>query len=107
MTYQEFIKPELIILIPVIYIIGMALKASRINNAWIPLLLGISSIALSTLWIIATTTFRTFQDIAMGLFVSVTQGILIAGASVYWNQLRKQSKYCGCGFNDNQFPPPQ
>ncbi|MEM1484292.1 phage holin family protein [Oscillospiraceae bacterium PP1C4] len=92
MTFQDFIKPELIVLVPVLYIVGIALKASCIDNCHIPMLLGIAGISLASLWVIATTQLFTIQHIAMGLFSAVTQGILVAGASVYYDQLIKQSK---------------
>lgn len=92
MNFEEFIKPELLILIPVLYIIGMALKKSKISNAYIPIILGATSVILSTAWVIAVSNISTLKDVAFALFVSVTQGILSAGTSVYFNQLYIQSK---------------
>ena len=44
---MEFIKPELIILVPVIYLIGISLKRTQlISDKYIPLLLGAISIIL-------------------------------------------------------------
>ena len=91
-NFEEFIKPELLILIPVLYIIGMALKKSKISNAYIPIILGATSVILSTAWVIAVSNISTLKDVAFALFVSVTQGILSAGTSVYFNQLYIQSK---------------
>ena len=92
MNFEEFIKPELFILIPVLYIVGLGLKKSKISDTLIPVILGIISIVLSGAWVIATSNISTLKDIAYALFVSVTQGILSAGASVYVNQLYIQSK---------------
>ena len=92
MNLKEFIKPELLILIPVLYVVGIGLKRSKLSDTLIPLLLGGISIILSTAWIIATTDISAFKDVAYALFVSATQGILSAGASVYVNQLYIQSK---------------
>ena len=91
MNFQEFIKPELLILIPALYIVGIGLKKSKISDTLIPLLLGVISIILSASWVIATSDIATFKDVAYALFVSITQGILSAGASVYINQLYVQS----------------
>lgn len=90
MSYQDFIKPELLILVPVIYILGKAMKQSMIPDSHIPTYLGVISIALCTLWVASTTLIRTPQEIATAIFVSFTQGVLIAGASVYCNQLKRQ-----------------
>lgn len=92
MNFEEFIKPELLILIPVLYLIGMALKKSKISDAYIPIILGATSVIFSTAWVIAVSNISTLKDVAFALFVSVTQGILSAGTSVYFNQLYIQSK---------------
>ena len=92
MNYQEYIKTELLILIPVLYFIGMGLKKSKIPDKFIPLLLGIASIALSAIWVFATSDVTCFKDVSLAVFISVTQGVLLAGASVYVNQLYIQSK---------------
>ncbi|MBO5286936.1 MAG: phage holin family protein [Clostridia bacterium] len=92
MSYQEYIKPELLVLIPVLYLIGAGLKRSATPNKLIPLLIGIASITLTTAWVFATSNIFCFKDVAMALFVSVTQGVLCAGESVYINQLYVQSK---------------
>ena len=92
MDLKEFIKPELLILIPVLYVIGIGLKKSKLSDALIPLVLGGIAIVLSAAWAIATSDISTLKDVAYALFISVTQGILSAGASVYINQLYIQSK---------------
>ena len=92
MSLEEFIKPELLILIPVLYLIGMGLKKSSIPDTRIPLLLGVTSVLLSAAWVTATSDISTPKDVTYALFVAVTQGVLSAGASVYFNQLYIQSK---------------
>ena len=92
MELKEFIKPELLILIPVLYVVGIGLKKSKLSDTLIPLVLGGIAIVLSAAWVIATSDISTLQDIAQALFIAVTQGILSAGASVYVNQLYIQSK---------------
>lgn len=88
----NFIKPELLILIPVLYFIGLGIKKSNIPDKHIPLLLGIISIFLSTLWVFSTSEIKDWQDVANAVFVSITQGILTAGTTVYANQLYIQFK---------------
>ena len=92
MELKEFIKPELLILIPVLYVVGIGLKKSKLSDTLIPLILGGIAIVLSASWVIATSDISTLKDVAYALFISVTQGILSAGASVYANQLYVQSK---------------
>lgn len=92
MELKEFIKPELLILIPVLYVVGIGLKKSKLSDTLIPLILGGIAIVLSAAWVIATSDISTLKNVAYALFISVTQGILSAGASVYVNQLYVQSK---------------
>lgn len=91
MNYQKYIKSELLVLVPVLYIIGLGLKKSKLADKWIPLALGIVGIALSALWVAATSPIATRQELAAAIFTAVTQGILVAGASVYASQLLIQA----------------
>ena len=90
MNIMDFIKPELLILVVVLYFIGNALKKSEVKDKWIPFVLGGCGIVLAVVWVLATTTIATYQDGLMALFVAVTQGVIVAGMSVYANQLFKQ-----------------
>lgn len=92
MDVMNFIKPELLILVPVLYVIGYGIKKSNIADKNIPIILGIVAILLSTMWVISGGEINSWQDFMYALFVSITQGILIAGGSVYINQLYVQSK---------------
>lgn len=90
MNYQEYIKSELLVLIPVLYLIGMGLKKSKIPDRWIPLILGVSGVLLAAIWILSTADIHGIQDWLAGVFTAITQGILLAGASVYANQIYVQ-----------------
>ena len=92
MNYQDYIKTELLILIPVLYFIGIGLKKSNLPDKWIPIALGVSAVVLSAVWVIATSNINGLQEIASAIFTAVTQGVLVAGASVYVNQLYIQAK---------------
>ena len=80
----EYVKPELLILVPVLYLIGIALKKFNKLDKYIPIILGACGILISMLYV------NNFS--MQGLFSSITQGILCAGASVYSNQIWKQIK---------------
>ena len=88
---NEYIKPELLVLIPVLYLLGVAIKKSNIADKFIPWILGGVSVALSALWILATSFPVNAEEAAQAIFTAFTQGVLIAGASVYVNQLVKQT----------------
>lgn len=93
MNFEEFIKPELLVLIPVLYLIGAGLKKSKkISDSLIPLILGGVGVLLSALWVFASSEVSGGKEFASAIFVAITQGILVAGASVYANQIYKQAK---------------
>lgn len=92
MNYQEFIKPELLILIPVLYFIGMAIKASNFRDNLIPFILGVVGVLFSGIYVFAAEGISGSQAIATAIFTAFTQGILCAAASVYTNQLIKQAQ---------------
>lgn len=92
MNYQEYIKTELLILVPVLYFLGIGLKKSKMPDKWIPLILGISAVVMSAIWVIATADISGVQEAASAIFTAVTQGVLVAGASVYANQIYIQAK---------------
>lgn len=92
MNYQDYIKTELLILIPVLYFIGMGLKKSTLPNKLIPFLLGMISVFLAALWVFSTTDIEGGKELALAFFTSITQGVLTAGTSVYANQLFVQAK---------------
>ena len=92
MDFQQFVEPELLILIPVLYLIGMGIKKSNIKDKLIPVLLGACGILLAGIYVYAFETIETTQGIFTALFTAITQGILCAGASVYVDQLIKQAR---------------
>lgn len=92
MNYQDYIKTELLVLIPVLYFIGIGLKKSKLPDKWIPTVLGVFAVVLSAVWVFATVELSGIQEAASATFTAVTQGILVAGASVYANQLYIQAK---------------
>lgn len=91
MNYENFIKPELLILIPVLLFIGAAIKKSSIKDALIPLILGAVGVFFAGVYVFATVTVEGAQDVATAIFTAFTQGVLCAGASVYANQIYKQA----------------
>ena len=91
MDFKEYIKPELIILIPVLYVIGAGIKkCKRISDNCIPLILSIIGIVLSALWVFASSEISGFKEVLIAVFTSVTQGVLVAAVSVFSNQIYKQ-----------------
>ena len=92
MDIQHYVKPELLVLIPVMYVIGFILKKSKIKDKYIPLILGCTSVCITAIWVLANSHITCFTECMAAIFCAITQGVLIAGADVYTNQVFKQSK---------------
>ena len=91
MDMMELIRPEMLTLIPVLYLIGVALKKAEVfANKYIPLGLGLLGALLGAAWLLVfrDAEYNTMQSLLMG----AVQGILCAGCSVYANQIYKQLK---------------
>lgn len=87
------VKPELLVVSVVLYLVGIALKKTdRIKDKYIPLILGGAGILLCGIWVLSTSQLTGVQSIAMAVFTSIVQGILVAGLSTYINQTVKQIK---------------
>lgn len=85
----EYVKTELIVLIPVLFFIGEGIKSSQIKNKFIPFILMAIGIVLSGLWVFGTTAVSGSQDVALAVFTSIVQGIIVAGMSTYIKELSK------------------
>lgn len=92
MEIMNYVKPELIVVAIVLYFLGMWIKqAETIKDKYIPLIVGVVGIFVCGIWVCATAQFSCWQDVALAVFASITQGILVAGLSTYVNQLIKQA----------------
>lgn len=88
MDFTSYIAPELLVLVPVLYGLGAAAKqTNKIKDNYIPLILTVIGVALSCLYV-----FGTDGITALSAFTAIIQGVLVASAAVYSNQLIKQSK---------------
>ena len=75
----------------VLYFAGMWIKQSEtVKDRFIPLINGGLGIAICGIYVLATSTCQSGQEIFMAIFTAITQGILLAGLSTYVNQIIKQ-----------------
>ena len=87
MNFTDYIAPELLLIVPVLWVLGKLLKeAAFVRDKYIPLILGGIGILLAVCYIAGSGAAVT----ATGIFTAITQGILCAGAAVYGHQLIKQ-----------------
>lgn len=66
-------------------------KSSSVFDKYIPIILGVLGVIICGIYVFATSPLGTPQDAAMAVFTAIVQGILVAGASTYVNQIFKQS----------------
>lgn len=87
MDYSSYINAELLVLVPVLYALGAVIKNSeKVKDNYIPLILTIVGIALSGLYVLATEGVTL-----LSIFTGIVQGVLVAAAAVYANQVIKQT----------------
>jgi len=90
-VFTDYIRAELLVLVPVLYALGAWIKASKIDNKFIPLILGGVGIALSLLYVLPSSELSVgWRGVMLSVFTAITQGILCAAAAVYANQILKQ-----------------
>ena len=80
MDILNYVVQEGLIMIPVLYIVGEIVKGTEVlDNKWIPLVLLVISIG--------------FTPLVLGAYDAnnIVQAVLVAGATVFGNELLKQS----------------
>ena len=91
MDYTTYIKPELLVLIPVLIFIGYCLKTSAaVKDKLIPALLAVVGVVLAAFYVLATTNIAAPQDGAQAVFTAIVQGFLCAAGAVFGDQIVKQ-----------------
>lgn len=85
MDFEKYLLKEMLILIPVLYIIGMILKTTPKVRDWlIPWILLVIGVVFAVL---------VGMGAEMSIVDAVLQGILVTGVTVFANQLIIQTKY--------------
>lgn len=88
MDYLEFVKAELLVLIPVLYALGIMIKnTEKVANKYIPMVLTLTGVLLALLYIVGTEGFNV-----VSIYTGIVQGVICAAGAVYSNQLIKQSQ---------------
>ena len=86
-NFENYISPEVFVLIPALCIFGRMIKDSKaVKTKWIPLMLGGCGCLVAVLTMISEYGFNLSAIVA-----GIIQGFLCAGSAVYIHQLIKQS----------------
>ena len=84
---EMYVKPELLIVAVVLYVLGLMIKQTKkVKDKYIPVILGAIGVLVCFVYVFAIEPISL-----MGVFTALTQGILVAGVAVYVNQVIKQS----------------
>lgn len=90
MSFNDFIKPELLLLIPILMGVGSQIKAAPKIPDWvIPMVIDILGILFASIYVAAT--YATGDNIWMAMFTGATQGLLCSLAAIGVNQTVKQT----------------
>jgi hypothetical protein len=91
MDFKEFVKPELLILVPICYALGLWIKQiDGIKNWLIPFILSAVSIVCCFLYLLASEFSAIGNLVAAYIFTALTQGILCAAAAVFAANIVRQ-----------------
>lgn len=74
---QEYIDPQLIILVPMLWGIGMAVKKSSLQNRFIPFILLVCSCFVVMLHLFSAKVVLDSMAVSACIFAAVTQGSVI------------------------------
>lgn len=80
---NKFVRAELMILVPVLYIISRIIYKSKIKNEYLALIVSSISVSLCLVYTFSTITMVNMHAVLFAIFTSVTQGVLLAGASIF------------------------
>ncbi len=73
----DYIDPQLVILVPMLWGIGMAVKKSSIENRFIPAVLLVCAWAVVTLHLMSTKPVLDSRSVSAVIFAAVTQGSVV------------------------------
>lgn len=89
--YLQFIKPELLVLVPILYVLGTWFKQSTVIKNWmIPFILSGLGVLLSLAYLLSVEFTAVGNLIAAYIFTSTVQGILCAAGAVFTQNIVKQ-----------------
>lgn len=92
MNFYEYIKPEFLVIIPVLWFVGWTIKKTSLRNCIIPFVLTAISVVLCSIYLFATTDLNGIKSVLLCIFLSVTQGVIATACAVFGDQIIKQAE---------------
>lgn len=80
---NEYIKSELLVIVPVLYVIAKLLDASKLSNRLIPGILMAISLLLAGIYTFGTVDTSSIHKFLLALFSTLIQGVLLSGSAIF------------------------
>lgn len=80
---NQYVRSELLVVVPVLYILAKILSSSKVPNRKIPPILLIVSVTLAGIYTFAVMPVDNLKTILMAVFSTLIQGILLSGSAVF------------------------
>lgn len=88
MEITQYVRVELLVLVPVLWAIGKGLKQFKaLNNAWIPVMLAGAGVLLAVAYLLV---FPSELNVQQAVLTGIIQGVLCTTLAVYGHQVFKQ-----------------
>ena len=89
---NQYVRSELLVVVPVLYVIAKMLNSSNVPNTKIPPILLVISIVLAGLYTFAVMPVDSLHKVLMATFSTLIQGILLSGSAVFSGILGQMMK---------------
>lgn len=86
---NKYVRSELIVLLPVLYILGRFLISEKVDQEKVNIVLLTVSVVLSGLYLFSALEMQDWKDILFAIFTSFVQGIILTGGVLFGNSLFK------------------
>lgn len=86
---RYYIRSELLVVIPVLYLLGRILKRTKLSSKRIPWILLVVSLVITALYTFSVCNLTSLKEFYACLFSVITQGILLTGASMFVHEVTK------------------
>lgn len=80
---NEYVRSELIVVTPVLYIFARMMENSRIRQEVIPWYLLLIAFVLAGLYTFSMTDISSVSKVLMALFSTIVQSVLLSGTAVF------------------------
>ena len=80
---NQYVRSELLVVVPVLYVLAKIFAASKVPNREIPLILLIISVTLARIYTFAVMPVNSLKTFLMAAFSTLIQGILLSGSAVF------------------------